>query len=117
AMYLQQDLSITGYGSPMFRQSIKAVSKLYALFSHDIGEKNMADIECMGTHQGFQSLSSSTRYVTKRDQAQDFQELLIPQSIDPHRYLSEAAGDRYVYTDDNETFYYERKTFESGERE
>ncbi|KAK0421506.1 hypothetical protein EV421DRAFT_1917347 [Armillaria borealis] len=33
------------------------------------------------------------------------------------KYLSEAAGDRYVYTDHNEIFYYERKTSESGKRE
>ncbi len=63
----------------------EAVSKLYTLFSSRHWRKNMADIECMDTHQGFQLLTSSTHYLMKYDQAEDFQELLIPQSINPHR--------------------------------
>ncbi|PBL04592.1 hypothetical protein ARMGADRAFT_897565, partial [Armillaria gallica] len=37
--------------------------------------------------------------------------------MDPHRYLSNIAGDKYVYTDDNQVGFYKRKTTASGERE
>ncbi|KAK0184562.1 hypothetical protein F5146DRAFT_1006551 [Armillaria mellea] len=54
---------------------------------------------------------------TWQTSTQDFEELLIPQSIDSHRYLSEVAGDRYIYTDNNKIFYYKRKTLDSGKRD
>ncbi|PBK59613.1 hypothetical protein ARMSODRAFT_1027244 [Armillaria solidipes] len=117
AMYLRQGISITGYGSLTFGRAIEAVSSIYTLFSRDIGERNMANVECIGMHQGFQSLSSSNCYLTRRDQADDLAEVLIPPAMDPHRHLEEAAGEKYVYTDDNEIFCYERKIMDSGERE
>lgn len=116
-MYLWQGISITGYGSLTFGHAIEAVSSIYTLFSHDIGERNMANIKCVGIHQGFQSLSSSNRYLTRRDQADDLAEVLIPPVMDPHWHLEEVAGEKYVYTDDNEIFCYERKIMDSGERE
>ncbi len=77
----------------------------------------MANIECVGMHQGFQSLSSSNRYLTRWDQADDLAKVLIPPAMDPHRHLEEAAGEKYMYTDDNEIFCYEQKIMDSGERE
>ncbi len=116
-MYLRQGISITGYGSLTFGRAIEAVSSIYALFSCDISERNMANIECVGMHQGFQSLSSSNRYLTRRDQADDLAKVLIPPAMDPHQHLEEAAGEKYMYTDDNEIFCYEQKIMDSGERE
>lgn len=116
-MYLWQGISITGYGSLTFGHAIEAVSSIYTLFSHDIGKRNMANIKCVGRHQGFQSLSSSNCYLTRRDQADNLAEVLIPPAMNPHQHLEEAAGEKYMYTDNNKIFCYKQKIMDSGERE
>ncbi|PBK87462.1 hypothetical protein ARMGADRAFT_1085482 [Armillaria gallica] len=96
ALYLRQGLTVTGYGAESFARAVEAIPKLFALFSRDIGEHNMSEMDCM---------------------AQDLSELLITKDMDPHGYLANIAGDKYVYTDDNQVRFYERKTTASGERE
>ncbi len=37
--------------------------------------------------------------------------------MDPYGHLSNVAGDRFTYTDDNEVVFYEQKTSDNGDRE
>lgn len=98
---------MTGYGTESFARAVEAIPKLFALFSQDIGEHNMLEMDCVGSYQGYQSMSASNRYFMQQEMAQDLSELLITKDMDPHGYLANIAGDKYVYTDDNQVGFYE----------
>lgn len=54
-------------------------------------------------------LHMGNRYLTPKKDAVGATKLPITASLDPNGYLSRVAGQNYVYTDDNEVQYFERR--------
>ena len=99
---------LTGLSSPKFNDSILSVRAIEDLFRRQGADRNMEDW-VPSTFQGHPSIDVGNRYFTPSQHALQDRQISFSLAVDPDNILSEAMGDEFVHTEDNEVEYYEAR--------
>jgi len=100
---------LTGLSSPKFNDAILSIRAIEDIFRRQVVDRNM-EMWVPSVFQGHQSIDVGNRYFTPRQHALQDRHISFSSVIDPENILSEAMGDEFVHTEDNEVEYYEAQT-------
>ena len=106
-------MTLTGLSFPKFNDAILSIHAIEDIFQWLVVERNM-EAWVPSSFQGHTSFDVSNWYFTPRQHALQDHHLLFSPSIDLDNILSEAMGDEFVHTEDNEVEYYEAHKKASG---
>lgn len=106
--YLRQSMMLTGLSSPKFNDAILSIHAIEDIFRRQAVEGNM-EVWVPSLFQGHPSIDVGNRYFTPRQHALQDQQISFSQAIDPDNILSDAMGEEFVHTEDNEVEYYEAR--------
>ena len=105
-----QYIVITGLGLHQFKMCTDAIRNITEFFKAETVGGDFVPFKTLTKHN-MECLKVSSRFLTPRINApsvdHDQESLKI---IDPHGYLSEVAGEKYVHSEDNIVQYYRMKT-------
>jgi hypothetical protein len=101
-------MMLTGLSSPKFNDAILSIRAIEDIFRRQAVEGNM-EVWVPSLFQGHPSIDVGNRYFTPRQHALQDQQISFSQSIDPDNILSDAMGEEFVHTEDNEVEYYEAR--------
>ena len=106
--YLQQSMMLTGLSSPKFNDAILSMHAIEDIFKQQAIDRNM-EVWVPSAFQGHPSIDVGNRYFTPRQHALQERHISFSPAIDPDNILSEAMGEEFVHTEDNEVEYYEAR--------
>ena len=106
--YLQQSLMLTGLSLPKFNDAVMSLSAIENIFRQQAVDGNM-EVWAPSAFQGHLSIDIGNRYFTPRQHALHERHISFSTAIDPDNILSEAMGEEFVHTEDNEVEYYEAR--------
>jgi hypothetical protein len=108
--YLRQSVTLTGLSSPKFNDCILSMRAIEDIFRRQTahGDSDM-EVWVPSAFQGHPSIDVGNRYFTPRQHALQDRHTSFSAVIDPDNILSEALGDEFVHTEDNEVEYYEAR--------
>jgi len=98
---------LSGLSSPKFNDAILSVRAIEDIF-RQVADRSM-EVWVPSTFQEHSSIDVSNRYFTPRQHALQDRQISFSAVIDPDNILSEALGDEFVHTEDNEVEYYEAR--------
>ena len=107
-LYLRQSMMLTGLSSPKFNDAIQSIHAIEDIYRRQAVEGNM-EAWIPSSFQGHPSIDVSNRYFTPRQHALQDRHISFSQAVDPDNILSEAMGEEFVHTEDNEVEYYEAR--------
>lgn len=109
-LYLRQSLMLTGLSSPKFNDAILSVRAIEDIFRRQAldGDLDM-EVWVPSAFQGYPSMDVGNRYFTPHKHALRESQISFNPLVDPDNILSEAMGEEFVHTDDNEVEYYEAR--------
>ena len=111
--FLCQGITITGFGTPSFQQSIEGVQLIYELFQcHCPGGK--LENWKPGTHRGFPTLDLSNRYFTPTRDAPNMENVPFDKLVDPFGILEGMIESGYTHGEENTVRYFTREIDEKG---
>jgi hypothetical protein len=99
---------LTGLASPKFNDAILSMRAIEDIFRRQVVDRNM-EVWVPSAFQGHPSIDVSNRYFTPRQHALQDRHISFSQAVDPDNILSEAMGEEFVHTEDNEVEYYEAR--------
>ena len=99
---------LTGLSSPKFNDAIQSIRAIEDIFREQVVDRNM-EVWVPSTFQGHLSIDIGNRYFTPRQHALQDRHISFNAVIDPDGILSEAMGEEFVHTEDNEVEYYEAR--------
>ena len=105
-------MMLTGLSSPKFNDSILSMRAIKDLFRRQLADRNM-EVWVPSTFQGHPSIDVGNRYFTPCQHALQDRQISFSLAVDPDNILTEAMGEEFVHTEDNEVEYYEARK-ESG---
>ena len=97
---------LTGLSSPKFDDAIMSTRAIEDIFRQQMTDGNM-EVWVPSTFQGHPSIDVGNRYFTPCQHALQDRHISFSSVIDPDNILSEAMGEDFVHTEDNEVEYYE----------
>ena len=98
-------MMLTGLSSAKFNDAIMSIRAIEDTFRGQV-VRNM-EVWVPSTFQGHPSIDVGNRYFTPRQHAFQERHISFSAAIDPDNILSEAMGEEFVHTEDNEVEYYE----------
>jgi hypothetical protein len=101
-------MMLTGLSSPKFNDSILSMRTIEDIFRRQAADRNM-EVWVPSNFQGHPSIDIGNRYFTPRQHALQDRQISFSPAIDPDNILSEAMGEEFVHTEDNEVEYYETR--------
>ena len=108
-----QSIMLTGLSSPKFNDAILSIHAIEDTFRQHIVDGNM-EVWDPSSFQGHASIYVGNQYFTPFQHALQDRQISFNPSIDPDNILSEAMGEEFVHTEDNEVKYYEAHKDEKG---
>lgn len=99
-------MMLTGLSSPKFDDAILSAKAIEDIFRQQVVDGNM-EAWVPSTFQGHPSIDVGNRYFTPCQHALQDRQISFSPLIDPDNILSEAMGEEFVHTEDNEVEYYE----------
>jgi hypothetical protein len=99
-------MMLTGLSSPKFNDAILSIHAIEDIFRRQAVDGNM-EVWVPSAFQGHPSIDVGNRYFTPRQHALQDRQISFSLAIDPENILSEAMGEEFVHTEDNEVEYYE----------
>ena len=99
---------LTGLSSPKFNDAIQSIRAIEDIFREQVVDRNM-EVWVPSTFQGHLSIDIGNRYFTPRQHGLQDRHISFNAVIDPDGILSEAMGEEFVHTEDNEVEYYEAR--------
>jgi hypothetical protein len=99
---------LTGLSSPKFNDAIQSVRAIEDIFQQRAGDGSM-EAWVPSAFQGHPSIDVGNRYFTPSQHALQDRQLSFSPVIDPDNVLSEAMGEAFVHTEDNQVEYYEAR--------
>jgi hypothetical protein len=99
-------MMLTGLSSPKFKDAIQSICAIEDIFRRQVGDRSM-EVWVPSAFQGHLSINVGNRYFTPRQHALQDHHISFSPAIDPDNILSEAMGEEFVHTEDNEVEYYE----------
>ena len=108
-LYLRQSVTLTGLSSPTFNNAIVSMRAIEDMFQQLIMNKPTDTWVpwAPSNFQGHLSIDVGNRYFTPHQQGLHDRQVSFNAVVDPHNILSQAMGNDFVHTDDNEVEYYE----------
>jgi hypothetical protein len=101
-------MMLTGLSSSKFNDAIQSIHSIEDIFRRQAVEGNM-EVWVPSSFQGHPSIDVGNRYFTPRQHALQDHHISFSQAIDPDNILTEAMGEEFVHTEDNEVEYYEAR--------
>jgi hypothetical protein len=101
-------MMLTGLSSPKFNDAIQSIRAIEDIFRRQIVDRNM-EVWVPSAFQGHPSIDVGNRYFTPRQHALQDRHMSFSSAIDPDNILTEAMGEEFVHTEDNEVEYYEAR--------
>jgi hypothetical protein len=101
-------MMLTGLSSPKFNDAIQSIRAIEDMFRQQIVDRNM-EVWVPSAFQGHPSIDVGNRYFTPRQHALQDRHISFSSAIDPDNILTEAMGEEFVHTEDNEVEYYEAR--------
>jgi hypothetical protein len=116
--YLRQSLSLTALGSTIYDKFTENIAAVHGIFGRAVGANKLQACSIFTSSDDMFDIELANRYFTPKSEARSAQAVELSADIDPHGYLSMAAGSDYVHTQDNNVLYYKRTEAKSdGHRE
>jgi hypothetical protein len=112
--YLRQSLTVTALNNGIYDQIIENIATVHGIFGRSVGLKKLQPCSISSSLDDVLVIETANRYFTPTKDANGVQTLDLTADIDPHRFLSMAAGNDYVHTQDNSVLYYKQKDAKSG---
>lgn len=113
--FVRQGVSITGAGTAIFNNAMKAAQEIYAQFYRQFPDTKLEGWNT-STHAGHPSLDVTNRYFTPKRDAPEMQHVPFDKAVDPHGILEDMAKSGYTHGEENEVLYYICHVNEQGER-
>ncbi len=101
-------MMLTGLSSPKFNDAIMSMRAIEDIFQRQALDGKM-ELWVPSAFQGHPSIDVGNRYFTPRQHALQDRQISFSPAIDPDNILSEAMGEEFVHTEDNEVEYYEAR--------
>lgn len=114
AKFLRQSVQVTGLGNKSFDGLSADIARIQALFKRATGPY-FQDEAAMSQFEEFLAIDASNRYFNARTGRNQEDECPITADIDPKGYLTKAAGNLFVHTEENKVWYYEKHKGSTGE--
>ena len=111
--FLRQGITITGFGTPTFQQSIEGVKLIYEMFQCRCLEGKL-EAWVPGTHRGFPTLDLSNRYFTPTRDAPNMEHVPFHKLEDPLGVLEGMKESGYIHGEENTVWYFTREIDEEG---
>ena len=105
--YLRQSATLTAFGNPVFEKPIENIAEIYAIFKRAVGD-NLSESAVYSTYEGFPAIDVANRYFTPKGAADPEEIRPLTAEVDPNGYLAKAAGSKYVHTEENKVYYFEK---------
>ena len=99
-------MMLTGLSSPKFNDAVLSMRAIEDIFRRQAVDGTM-EVWVPSAFQGHQSIDVGNRYFTPSQHALQDRQISFSPAIDPENILSEAMGEEFVHTEDNEVEYYE----------
>ena len=104
--YLRQSATLTAFGNPVFEKPIENIAEI-AIFKRAIGD-NLSESAMYSMYEGFPAIDIVNWYFTPKG-ASDSEEIHpLTAEVDPNGYLAKVAGSKYVHTEENKVYYFEK---------
>lgn len=107
-LYLRQSMMLTGLSSPKFNDAILSIHAIEDIFRRQVADRGM-EVWVSSAFQGHASIDVGNRYFTPHQHALQDRHISFSPAIDPDNILSEAMGEEFVHTEDNDVEYYEAR--------
>ena len=114
AKFLRQSVQVTGLGNASFDSLSADIARIQALFKRATGPYFL-DEAATSRFEEFFAIDASNRYFNPRTGRSQQDECPITAGVDPKGYLTKAAGDLFVHTEENKVWYYEKHKGSTGE--
>ena len=101
-------MMLTGLSSPKFDDAIQSMHAIEDIFRRQAVDGTM-EMWAPSAFQGHPSIEVGNRYFTPRQHALQDRQISFSLIVDPDNVLSEAMGEEFVHTEDNEVEYYEAR--------
>ena len=111
--FLRQSVRITGYGNETFDKLPANMARVYAIFKRAVGPQ-LQDEMGVTEEEGYSAIDASNWYFSLKTETNEVDERLITDKMDPKRYLRKAAGVKYIHTEENKVYYFEREEDKMG---
>jgi len=99
---------LSGLSLPKFNDAVMSMKAIEDIFRQQALDRNM-EVWVPSVFQGHPSIDVSNRYFTPRQHALQELHISFSPAVDPDNLLSEAMGEEFVHTEDNEVEYYEAR--------
>ncbi|KAF8075764.1 hypothetical protein FPV67DRAFT_1407739 [Lyophyllum atratum] len=113
--YLRQNITLSGLGTPTFRDAMRSTGEIFGLFDRQFNEGFLQPwVATMDPSGGEDLLEASNRYLTPKRDASAASAVEFDHEVDPKGTLQAMAGNDHFHTDDNVVLYYKRRTEDDG---
>ena len=112
-LYMRQSVTLTGLSSPKFNDAIVSVHAIKDMFRQQVVDGIM-EAWVPSNFQGHTSIDIGNQYFTPRQYALQERQVSFSTVVDPDNILSQAMGDNFIHTEDNEVEYYEAQKDAGG---
>ena len=102
-------MMLTGLSSPKFNDAVQSMHTIEDIFQRQAVLDGNMEVWVQSAFQGQPSIDVGNRYFTPRQHALQDRQISFSTAIDPDIILSEAMGEEFVHTEDNEVEYYEAR--------
>ena len=101
-------------GNASFNNVTISIARVHALFKRTIGSQ-LEDETGHSEYNGHRAVDTSNHYFTPKNGMDGGESLPLGEEVDPHGYLTKAAGGAYIHTEDNKVRYYEKGVSKGGD--
>jgi len=112
-----QSVTLTGLSSPEFTDALASMHAIEDMFRRQVVSDRSTEIWVPwvpSNFQGHTSIDVGNRYFTPRQQGLQDRQISFSEVVDPHDILSQAMGDDFIHTEDNDVEYYEARKDTQG---
>ena len=99
---------LTGLSSPKFNDAVLSVQAIGDIFRQQVADGSM-EAWVPSAFQEHPSIDVGNRYFTPSQHPLQDRQVSFSPVIDPDNILSEAMGEEFIHTEDNEVEYYEAR--------
>jgi hypothetical protein len=105
---MRQSMMLSGLSLPKFNDAVMSIHAIEDSFRQQAVDGKM-DMWVPSAFQGHPSIDVGNRYFTPRQHALQERHISFSLAVDPDNLLSQAMGEDFVHTENNEVEYYETR--------
>ncbi|KAF7985752.1 hypothetical protein HWV62_345 [Athelia sp. TMB] len=105
ARFMKQTVRLTGFGCEEFKKSVDAIASIAIMMGENV-ERGDLESWTPVRFRNWQALDIGNRYFVYQHIEGDAVAIPMPASVDPDGVLASIAGEKWVYTEENEVSYF-----------